>query len=330
MDYNQKSVHPLWGPLLDDYLRESPLGENFITQATPDEISITLRIFKTGRPSWMDFELLLSLPNRPGQLWHFLDAELVPGCMRLLREHCKSNRVSLLDCVDRVIFQLADGLGRHKKLAELLGMTIEQLMEDNSIRWLGRQHLKDLDWYNVPERLNSFSCLPKSGGLRYPDVEFLMRVFKERPAVIILNLITRYWPHAQEDENSILNFMLDWGFLCLGDSAEAKILSKDQPDMKILVETYVTLMTNPSTSSKFLIINDAVRFVELLKVGPIVMIPQLVGKLIVSVLDRVWMELNAPNRKAKDTESIIQLGGAVLTYVNFNATVLSARTNTAN
>ncbi|KAG9125534.1 hypothetical protein FRC07_007230 [Ceratobasidium sp. 392] len=138
---------------------------------------------------------------------------------------------------------------------------------------------------------------------------------KERPAVMILNLITRYWPYAIKDKNQILNFMLDWGYSHMGDSAETKILSKDESDMSILVETYISLMTKPSTSSKFFIIDDAVRFVKLLKGGPIVMILQLVGKLIVSVLNQVWMELTAPSWKAKDTESAIQLCGAVLTLM---------------
>ncbi|KAG8696677.1 hypothetical protein FRC08_007004, partial [Ceratobasidium sp. 394] len=91
MDPIQTPPHPLWGSLLDDYLRESPPGEHFMTRAAPDEIVETLRTLKTGRPSCADFELLISLPNRPGQLGYFLDAELVPRCIRLLREHRKSN-----------------------------------------------------------------------------------------------------------------------------------------------------------------------------------------------------------------------------------------------
>ncbi|KAG8678249.1 hypothetical protein FRC08_017946 [Ceratobasidium sp. 394] len=241
----------------------------------------------------------------------------------------------------------ANNMGNHELLTDLVGVVLTAIIAEKDMPWPGHEYLKDLNWRSVSSPWSvGFSCLPKSGGLCWADVEFLMKLLRDEaepiqrvcrtsnilgfgtllflfwqhtllmggkalPARIILNLIARYWPHATQGEGEILLFMFDWAHTQTDEPINSRIVSKDMLDMSSLVETYTSIIANPPTSPKFLKLHDAVTIIETLANGSVDMVPRGTRPLILSVLDRGWIELVA-SRRPKDVEEIMQLCGLAL------------------
>lgn len=90
------TISPAWGPSLKTYVLQRPNQVNAQNSPRGYEIKQAVELLKSGYPSCEHLELLISLAEQTDRLRTFLDDKLVPGCMRLLREYCRTNSVRLI------------------------------------------------------------------------------------------------------------------------------------------------------------------------------------------------------------------------------------------
>ncbi|KAG8714133.1 hypothetical protein FRC08_012323 [Ceratobasidium sp. 394] len=147
-----------------------------------------------GCPTCATFELLLSLPDRPKLVQHFLDyhnKDLIPGGVDLLQRYCEANaifdhaygllclrtpilllQVALVHCLNLRIWNNADRKCDEGCLAELLSQSLAQCVasSDLSVPHLGKQYLQDLHWDGEPEDQELLVCLSSFGGLNWNEL----------------------------------------------------------------------------------------------------------------------------------------------------------------
>ncbi|KAG9123903.1 hypothetical protein FRC07_013570 [Ceratobasidium sp. 392] len=351
MSSRSRLGHPVWGPLLKDYLTEPSIGESFAVKATSHQIAEALDVLKSGSPPLTAFEVLLSLPNQPRQLRRLLDTDLVPTCIKLLEQYCKANalfdyaygllcfrtlaltlEISVAECLDPVILDTLHELGpksSHKALAKLIALCIMEAVLCVDDTWESCYGIQSLNWYRRNGERPGWACLPASGGVSLQDVISLMEnllkkegtiqhVFRvsgilgfgtvlfvfwqhtlmpgsqESLHVTILSLIIRYWPYAVPEEYELLRHIFRRICEKPGTYIGNRLISSDPLDLLSIVETYTSVIGNPTTSPVYIEINDIVGIVDVIRKGPITSIAGAIGALLTAALDQCWLELTLP------------------------------------
>ncbi|KAG9098590.1 hypothetical protein FS749_003484 [Ceratobasidium sp. UAMH 11750] len=340
-----KEAHSVWGLSLDQYLGELPCDQVSATRASRHQISEAFDMLIEGYPTCATFELLLSLPDRPKLVQHFLDyhnKDLIPGCVDLLQRYCEANvmfdhaygllclrtlilllQVALVHCLNLRIWSNTDRKSDERRFAELLSKSLAQCVARNdlSASHHGKQYLQDLHWDGDPEDQELLACLSSFGGLNWNELSSVVGMLftNTGPLQSILSssgipgfgtLLFLFWQYlVYRDPNDICyGFLLDLTIRYWPSSLPAEHdLLGNAFDALALVDRYADILPKPSHKGGLLTLNQAASMAELFHTAPIVFVPGRIAPLALSSLDRCWAELQTQTPSTEDAKTIVRL-----------------------